>query len=90
MNPQKTLFLSVDGVAPRAKVKEQRGRRFRAGMVCPVLCSHLQEEEDIKRIESQLKRDMITEGFEFPPDADGPEESFNAMNIFPGRSGFPR
>lgn len=74
VNPQKTLFLSVDGVAPRAKVKEQRGRRFRAGM----------EEEDIKQIESQLKRDMIAEGFEFPPDVDEPEESFNAMNIFPG------
>ncbi len=39
---------------------------------------------EIKRIEEQLKRDMIAEGFAFPPDIDEEEESFNALNIFPG------
>ena len=29
---------------------------------------------------------MVAEGFKFPPDTDEPEESFNAMNIFPGEN----
>ena len=35
-------------------------------------------------MEQKLKEEMIAEGFEFPPDLDQEEDSFNSNNIFPG------
>ena len=35
-------------------------------------------------MERKLKEDMIAEGFEFPPDVDEEESSFNSNQIFPG------
>ncbi|KAL3315249.1 hypothetical protein Ciccas_006120 [Cichlidogyrus casuarinus] len=53
MKPQKTFFLAVDGVAPRAKMTQQRARRFQAAT----------EAERI-RIEKESKGEEIKKSFD--------------------------
>ena len=56
VNPKKLLYMAIDGVAPRAKMNQQRGRRFRSA----------QEIYSGKNRKKKLADLWMKEGFEVP------------------------
>jgi 5'-3' exoribonuclease 2 len=56
VGPQKLLYLAIDGVAPRAKMNQQRGRRFRSAQ-------EIYAGQHRKRKLAEL---WLKEGFEIP------------------------
>eukprot|EP00045_Choanoeca_perplexa_P015867 m.206175 g.206175 ORF g.206175 m.206175 type:complete len:1229 (+) comp17100_c0_seq1:60-3746(+) len=71
VRPRKVLYMAIDGVAPRAKMNQQRSRRFRSA----------QERELKEEAKQKLLKEWEEQGRELPPPS-GPE--FDSNVITPG------
>lgn len=73
VRPRRLLYMAIDGVAPRAKMNQQRSRRFRASK------ESVEKVLEISRVREELK----SKGFEVPPEKPK-EEHFDSNCITPG------
>lgn len=71
VKPRNLVFLAIDGVAPRAKMNQQRTRRFRA----------VQESEEKRKQIEEIRTKLREQGIE-PDRTDG--KSFDSNVITPG------
>ena len=71
VRPRKLLFMAVDGVAPRAKMNQQRARRFKSA-----------QEAAEKDEEARLRAEWAADGRPVPPPKEG--RPFDSNVITPG------
>lgn len=67
VRPSKVLYLAVDGVAPRAKMNQQRSRRFRSAKEAEIMTSELIAQGKCNEVEGRKRFDSncITPGTDF-------------------------
>lgn len=65
IRPQKLFFIAVDGVAPRAKMNQQRGRRFRSAREAQEQVEQAEKKGDVLPLEARFDSNCITPGTSF-------------------------
>lgn len=73
VRPRRLLYMAIDGVAPRAKMNQQRSRRFRASK------ESLEKKEDMERI----RQEILDRGM-FLPESKKESFHFDSNCITPG------
>ncbi|UYV66032.1 XRN1 [Cordylochernes scorpioides] len=68
IKPSKVFFMAVDGVAPRAKMNQQRGRRFRSAKDAENLENNAKAKGEILPTEERFDSNCITPGTKFMAD----------------------
>lgn len=65
IRPKKLFFMAIDGVAPRAKINQQRGRRFRAAKEAEVQETKALKKGIVLPTEKRFDSNCITPGTYF-------------------------
>ena len=65
VKPKKLLYLAVDGVAPRAKMNQQRSRRFRSSKEAEKLAATILARDGYLPDEDAFDSNCITPGTDF-------------------------
>mmetsp|Transcript_6030 Transcript_6030/g.10449 ORF Transcript_6030/g.10449 Transcript_6030/m.10449 type:complete len:1181 (-) Transcript_6030:391-3933(-) len=65
IRPRKLIYMAIDGVAPRAKMNQQRSRRFRSA----------QEAQEAEEDADRIRKEMISQGHRPPPKKAKPWDS---------------